>query len=383
MNIKSIKNAKNLENKIILLRADFNIPIHNNKIEDDFKIIDSLATIDFLLNNKAKVVVLTHLGRPGGKRDAKYSTKPIASRLSELLNKKVNFVDACVGSKVKKAIQSLASNEVLLLENLRFHKEEKVNDLKFAEKLAQLGDIYVNNAFAVSHREHASVNAIKKFLPNYVGFLLENELKNLDKIVIPKKPLVVVLGGAKIFTKLPLIKKFDQNENKILIGGALANNFFLANNLEVGKSLIDEESLEIAKEILSKKSKNILLPIDLVVQTKNSIKLKKIDEVKKNEKIMDIGPETIRLYSDFIKKANTIIWNGPMGFFEEKHFQIGTISIARIVASRSQGQAFGVVGGGETVEALKMTKMFDYVDWVSSGGGAMLSYLGGEKMPGL
>ncbi len=392
MIIKSIRNAKELAGKTVFLRVDFNIPVKNGKIKDDFKIAANLPAIRFLLRYKCRVIIGTHLGRPLKQKNKKeYSTKPIARRLGKLLGKKIGFVDDCVGPKVEEMVSKMKEGEVLMLENLRFYKEEKENDKEFAEKLAHSADIYVNNAFAVSHRAHASVSAIKKYKPSYAGLLLENEIISLKKILRPRKPLVVVIGGAKIKTKLPMLKKIRGSAGKVLVGGALANNFLSALKYEVGKSLVDKENIKLAKKIYSKYrflgNKKIILPLDVVVSKRKDgggkVSVKNIDKVNKSDVILDIGPRTIKLFSGFIKEAKTIVWNGPMGKFELDHFHHGTLSIARVIAARSTGIAFGVAGGGETVEALKITKMMNYVDWVSTGGGAMLSFLGGEKMPGL
>lgn len=378
LKIKTIKDFKNLKDKKILLRVDFNVPVSKGKITDDYRIISTLPTIRYLLTKKCKIIIMTHWGKPGGKKIKEYSTKKLAVYLSEKINKKIDFIDDCIGSKVFKKTEIMKNGDILFLENLRYYKEEEKNDIIFASQLAQLGDVYVNDAFGVSHRKNASVSAITNFLSPCAGLLLESELLNLEKIFNPKKPLIVLIGGAKIKTKIALIKKIQKNALKILIGGALANNFFASKNYEVGESLIDTESIKIAKKLTSPK---IILPIDVVAGENEKIKVKKIDEIKKNEKIFDIGPETIKLYSNYIQKARTVIWNGPMGMFEIARFKTGTKEIARSVALNSK--AFGVVGGGETVEALKLTGMSQYVDWVSTGGGAMLSYLGKEKMPGL
>lgn len=390
MKIKSLRQVKNLTGKRALLRVDYNVPIEKDsgaagtaRIKDDYKVVAGLPTIRFLLRHKCKVIIITHLGRPI-KNQKYFSVKPIADRLSELLGKKVKFVDDCAGLKAGTEVSKMRQGEILMLENLRFSYDEENNDLGFAKKLAKLADIYVNDAFAASHRAHASVSAIKNYLPSYAGLLLENEIVNLNKILRPQSPLIAIIGGAKMETKTPLIKKLLKKSSRILIGGALANNFLATHKIEVGKSLCDKKSIALAKQFLNKK---IILPIDVIVGTKKDgrgeAKVKNIYQVKKNEIILDIGPETIKLYSRFIKKAKTIIWNGPMGMYESEHFKYGTLSIARAVASRSSGAAFGAVGGGETIEALKMTKMLNYVDWVSTGGGAMLAYLSGEKMPGL
>jgi len=384
MRIKSIRQAKNLTGKKVLLRVDFNVPIKGGKIKDDYRIVAGLPTIRFLLRYKCKVIIITHLGCPDGRVNKEYSTKPIAKHLGKLLGKKVKYVDDCIGFKVGTEVSKINNGEVLLLENLRFYKGEETNNRKFAKELASLADIYVNNAFAVSHRSHASVSAIKSYLPSYAGLLLEDEVVNLNKVLHPNKPLIVIIGGAKIATKIALIKKMYKRAFRVLLGGALANNFFVAHKLEVGKSLLDKQSIGFAKKF---KNKNVILPIDVVVAKRGDgsggATVKNVYSVGKNEIILDIGPKTIRLYNSFIKEAKTIIWNGPMGVFEIEYFKHGTLSIARVIAARSSGAAFAVVGGGETVEALKMTKMLDYVDWVSTGGGAMLAYLGGEKMPGL
>lgn len=397
MKIESIRNAKKIAGKKVFLRADFNVPMENGKIKDDYKIIASLPTIRFLLRYKCRIIIATHIGRPFQDKKLNienkkhYSTKPIAARLSQILDRKVRHVEDCVGLQVGTAISEMEKGDILILENLRFKKGEKKNDKKFAKELIYPADIYINDAFGVSHREHASVCAIKKFKPSYAGLLLEKEIINLKKVLSPKKPLVAVIGGAKIETKLPLLKKIRGTASQILIGGALANNFLSALKYEIGNSLVDKKSINLTKKIYSMYRligiKKFILPVDVIVGSKKDgtgkVLVRTIDNVKKNDYILDIGPETIRLFSGFIKKANTIIWNGPMGKFEAEHFKHGTLAIARVIASRSTGSAYGVVGGGETIEALNMTKMLNYVDWVSTGGGAMLSYLGGEKMPGL
>lgn len=390
MKIKSIRKVKKIAGKKVLLRVDFNIPMENGHIQDDYKIVASLPTIRFLLRYKSKIIIATHLGRPDGEKIKKYSLKPGAKRLRELLGEKnhpvsrVKFINDCIGFKVGNEVSKLKEGEILMLENLRFYKEEQKDNKEFAKQLANLADIYINDAFANSHRKHASMNAIQKYLPAYAGLLLEEEIKNLYKIIHPKKPLIVVIGGAKIKTKIRLLKKISKKGAKILIGGALANNFLKAHNLEIGQSLIDKASLSFAKKF---KKKNILLPIDVLVrqakEAKGKPEVKSVDKVGKEDIILDIGPETIRLFSNHIKKAKTIIWNGPMGKFEEEHFKHGSLAIARVVAARARGWAFGVVGGGDTIKILKMTKMQDYVDWISTGGGAMITYLSGEPMPGL
>jgi 3-phosphoglycerate kinase len=383
MFIKSIKKVEDLAGKRVLVRIDFNVPIKDGNIIDDYKITRGLETIKYLVENNCKVILLTHLGSEMlGKFDAEFSVKPIADRLSKLINKKIGYVKDCIGLEAGTAVAKVKNGEILMLENIRFVSGEGKNDLKLAKNLAKLADIYVNEAFAESHRNYASMSAIKKYLPSYAGLLLEQEIINLEKAVKPNKPLIVILGGAKIATKIPLIKKLYKKSFRILIGGGLANNFFVAHNLEIGHSLFDSESVKFAKKF---KYKNIILPVDVIVLEKGSENPvpKHVSKINKTDTIYDIGPKTISLFAGFIKKANTIFWNGPLGMFEDNRFKHGTIETARVVGFRSKGKAFGVAGGGETVEAIKLSKMMEDFDWVSTGGGAMLSYLGGEKMPGL
>lgn len=390
MKVKTIKQAKNIRGKTVFLRADFNVPVKRGRITEDYKIISGLATIRFLLRYGCKIIISTHLGDPAGKIKLDLSTKPIAKRLEKLVGKKVAFIPDCIGDKVKKEVSGMKPGQIILLENLRFHKEEEQNDKVFARQLADLADIYINNAFAVSHRDHASVSAIKKYLPAYAGLLIEEELVNINRAIKPVKPLVVVIGGAKISTKLPIISKFIKNAQHILVGGAIANDFLKNLGYEVGKSLTGNDR-KMGKKLmrLYEKfgNKKIILPLDFLVSVKKdgqgSLAVKSINKILKKDYIYDIGPKTILFYSKYLKQAETIIWNGPMGLFENEKFKTGTLSIARVIASHSSGKAFGIVGGGETIEALKITKMTGYVDWVSTGGGAMLEYLSGQKMPGL
>ncbi|MFA7087833.1 MAG: phosphoglycerate kinase [Patescibacteria group bacterium] len=385
MKINSVRNLRDFKGKIIFLRVDFNVPISGGKVREDHKIKAGLETIDYLLSKGARLIIATHLGNPK-KPDCKLSTRPIAARLKTLLRRPVKFSPKIVGAETKVLIKKIKPGEALLLENLRFYQGEYTNDSIFAKELASLADIYVNDAFAVCHRAQASVVAICKYLPSYAGLLLEKEISALSKIIRPKKPLVVIMGGAKVKTKAPLISKLYPKADKILLGGALANNFFKFQKLEVGKSLVDSDSDAVIKKFFKNKkiASKIILPIDVVVKTKTGkTKLVLSGNVQKSEKILDVGPETIAVYAEHIKKAQTIVWNGPMGKFEEDSFKHGTLSIARLVASRSSGPAHGVIGGGETVEAFQLTKMSEYMDWISTAGGAMLSYLGGDKMPGI
>ncbi len=384
MYIKSIRKYNKIKGKRVLLRAGLNVPIKNGKVADDFRLKKQLATIRYLRIQGAKIVIIGHLGRPtGGVYSSKYSLLPVVKYFEKKLNTKINFVAGKIDIKSTSVIANMREGDIVVMDNLRFNKGEKTNSRIFAKTLASLADIYVNDAFANSHRKHASMNAIKMRMPSFAGLLLEQEVKNLQALIRPKKPLIVILGGAKIATKLPLVNQFKNKAHRIIIGGALANNFLKARNYEVGKSLIDKGSLSFAKAY---KKENILLPVDVVVARDDNTNkgfIKKISDIERDDYIFDIGPETVKLYASVIKKAKTIIWNGPMGFFETRAFRHGSIGISQAVAARSRGVCFGVVGGGETVEVLKTTKLENNIDWVSTGGGAMLAYLGKKEMPGL
>ncbi|MDD3777845.1 MAG: phosphoglycerate kinase [Patescibacteria group bacterium] len=386
MNMQKFSSLPNLENKRVFLRVDLNVPIKDKKVIDDYKIYKVIKTIEFLLRKKTVIIIATHLGKAKGRYNEDLSTEPIAKYLAKILDKKIKFIPEVIGSVTKKEIKSAKPGDIIFLENLRFKKGELDNDDKFAKELASLADIYINDALAVSHRKQASVAAIKKYLPSYSGLLLESELKAFERVLNPKKPLVIIMGGAKIKTKAPLIANLYKNSTRILLGGGLANSFLKYNKLEIGKSLCDEESAKIIKKMMKEKSykQKIILPLDVVVLTKEGrVQAKDVKNVLKTDTIFDIGPATISAYSAYIKEAQTLIWNGPMGKFEDLDFRAGTIAIAILVASRSSGHAYGVVGGGETVAALRSIRMIEYVDFVSTAGGAMLSYLGGEEMPGL
>ncbi len=384
MQIKTIKKLAKINGQIVLLRSDFNVPINRGIIQDDFKIRKALPTLNYLINNGAKVVILTHLGRPKSVKDKHdLSTLPIAARLSKYLKKTIRHLDLCYGFEVEKVISKMKPGQVILLENIRFEPGEFKNSKRLAKKLASMAKFYVNDAFAVSHRNHASVAAIKDYIPSFAGFLVAEEIKHLRRVLRPEKPLISMIGGVKLATKMPLIRKLSRISHRVLVGGALANDFLAAHGLEIGKSVSDKKSIALAKRIHNKK---IILPLDVVVSsriTKWRVRVASVNKVDKNDYIFDIGPQTIKLYAKFIKQAKTILWNGPMGMFEDSQYKHGTLALARVMAAHSTGKAFGVAGGGETVAALQQTKMLEHVDWVSTGGGAMLSFLIGAKMPGL
>ncbi|NCU44111.1 phosphoglycerate kinase [Candidatus Falkowbacteria bacterium] len=389
MAFKTILDMPDLKDKKVLLRLDLNVPLINQAITEDYKIKAALPSIIRLAERGAKIIVVSHLGEPlvKGKLVPKSKTlltiKPIAFRLSQFLEQPVKFLPGQDLTSLKKQIDQ-AKESIIVLDNLRFWPGELDNDSFFAQELAGLADFYINDAFAVSHRLQASVAAVKDFLPSFAGLLLEQEVVNLSRALKPKQPLIVVLGGAKISSKVNLIRHLGQKATKILVGGGLANNFLVAHGHQVGQSLIDKESVDLARQLIKELGNKLIVPVDVIVAGVNGQPiLRLVSQVGGQENILDIGPATIKEFSRQIKLAKTIVWNGPLGKFEDEHYKNGTLFIAREIAWQSRGVAFGLVGGGETVAALQMTKMAGYVDWVSTAGGAMLTFLGGEAMPGL
>jgi len=406
MHIRTLKQIKNLKDKRVLVRVDFNVPVKDEKVIDDERIRVSLPTLEYLLKQKAKVILVTHLGRPAGYNgkvksgyDKKFDERPVVKKLEKLMKMKVKFVaDAKIGraddqkiyfAVAKKEIDEMKAGEIVMLENMRFFPEEAKDITSLSERLAELGDIFVLDGFAVAHRFAASVLGLGKLLPSYAGFLLEKEIVGLNKVMIkPKKPLVVILGGVKMETKIPVMKNLLPKCSQMLIGGGIINTYLLAKGYKVGKSAVDKE---YQKEVLKYcKSQKVIFPVDLIIGDEEGKKyrLVKLDKTKKeickkNEAILDCGPETVRLYAKYIKNAKTIVWNGPLGFFQIKAYSNGSFSIARLVAARSQGNAFGVIGGGETLQVMKTVGMTKDIDLVSTGGGAMLEFLAGEKLPGV
>jgi phosphoglycerate kinase len=379
MKVFGLKNAKIKSGQKVLVRVDFNVPLKKGRISDDYKIKRTLPTLVYLKQAGAVLIVVSHLGRPKNRHDKSLSAKPLASALQKLLKTKVTFIIDPFSPAFKTQLNKAKPGTIFMLDNIRYYPEENKNDSAFAKKLAALADIYVNDAFADSHRAHATVNAIQFFLPSYAGFLLEEEVVNLRKIIKPIKPLVVI-GGAKIDTKIGIISKMKKVAKYVLIGGALANDLLRAAGYEIGKSLVGDDK-KAAKKVLGK---NVILPLDAIVTNrKGKVEIKNVDEVEKDDKILDIGPRTICLFSNYIKKAKTIMWNGPLGMFEEPRFRQGTIAIAREIAYSSKYSSYTLVGGGETIEALKIAKAEKIVSWASTAGGAMIDYLSGQKMPGL
>lgn len=393
MKLRTIEEAKNLKGKRVLVRVDFNVPLKKSGarivVADDTRIRAALPTIKYLLGQGAKVILMSHLGDPNGKVKKNLSLKPVGAVLGKLLLMRGTVPTDWEGKKGLKKIDAMKTGEVMLLENLRFHPGEEKNDQKFAAGLASLADIYVNDAFAAAHRAHASIVGVPKFLPSYAGFLIKKEIMALSSLAIrPSKPFVALIGGAKISTKINVIENLLKKVNYLLLGGALVNNFLRAAGYGVGASIYEPKELKIARKFL--KSKKIILPVDFIAGDFKgkkaqvvSVPDKKTALCKKTQALLDIGPETTKKYSGIIRKAQTLVWNGPMGMFEIPKYSHGTIAIGRLIAARSRGKVFGVVGGGETIEAVEKTKMSEYIDHISTGGGAMLEFLEGKTLPGI
>lgn len=389
MKLRKLKSDADFSGKRVLIRIDGNVPIKSGKAIDGphGRIARSAVDIDWLSQRGAKVIVLSHLGRPDGKRVSAFSLKPIAKRLGGLLKTRVTLSRDIVGPKVVKLIEKMKNGDVLLLENLRFDAREESNAPSFAQALASLGDIYVNDAFAVSHRAHASVDAITSDLPSFAGPLLANEitiLSKLDKHM--KHPFVLVMGGLKFETKLPVIERYLDSVEKVLIGGALATTFLVAQGCAVGKSVYDKESVESVKKLIARAKDKLVLPTDVIVASSirkdAQIRCVSVDGVRANERIVDLGKKTIAQFEEELAHAKTVVWNGPLGMTEIPKFCHGTHAIAKAIAERT-GSATTIVGGGDTVPVLEAAHLADKFTLLSTGGGALLEFLAGKKLPGL
>ncbi len=403
MAIKTLKTSS-IKNKTVLLRVDVNEPIENGKLLDDFRIQKIIPTIEYLRKQKCKVIIVGHLGRPEGQWNKELSLRPVAHRIAELLNYKfvetktrmpqypiahvVLFTGKITEPSTKLALEEAKQRDIIVLENIRYYEGEDENSSVFAKKLSTLAEVYVNDAFAVSHRKEASVVAITKYLPSYAGLLLNEELRGLTQILrAPKKPFVLMMGGLKISEKAHTLENLGKHVDMILLGGGIANSLLKERGYEIGASPIEPEAKAIAKRLLRNYKHKMMLPVDVIVANKkmdkNSIRVASAHDVKKTELILDIGPKTILQYSRALKTAKTIVWNGPMGHFECKPFHTATMALARIVGGVSKGRCYSVVGGGETVDALRLAKQEYYIDHVSTGGGAMLEFLAGKTLPGV
>lgn len=390
INMKKTIRDYDLNNKKVIIRVDFNVPMKNGQITDDNRIRASLKTINYAIKNKAKVILMSHLGRIKTKEDRKQnSLEPVALRLSELLNQEVIFVDETRGEVLEDAISQLQAGEVLLIENTRFEdlndNAESSNSKELGSYWASLGDIYINDAFGTSHREHASNVGIASNLPNGIGFLIEKEMKELEEAIKkPKRPFTVILGGSKVNDKIGVIKNLVNIADYILIGGGMAYTFLKASGIEIGSSLLDKESIDFCTEMLSKYNDKIILPIDSInaKEIKENISAREcfINEIKEDEIGLDIGYNTVKLFKQYLEKSKTIIWNGPLGYFEMEKFSQGTKKICEVLKNID---AKKIVGGGDTAAAVIKFGYEDSVSHISTGGGASLEMLEGKKLPGI
>ncbi len=405
MNIRSLKSL-DVSNKTVLVRAGFDVAMKNGEVEDDTRIRDVVVTLEHLIGKGAKVILMAHLGRPEG-WDEKFSLEPVARRLAEIWKRKLVVISEEVkrlpeyeiphlyfvklnleDDNLRALLSQMRPGDAALLENLRFYQGEKKNDPEFVKKLAALGDVYVNEAFSNSHRNDASMTGVAKILPCAAGFSLEKEIMALDRVLHhPQKPVAVMIGGVKLAEKALAISNLAKVADTFLVGGGLANLFLKVVGYEIGKSMIsrDKEDDKLGRELWRNFKDKIKLPVDVVVSTSpdGQPEVVKVDKIKSSYMILDIGPETIRLYSDYIKQAKTLLWNGPMGYFEKKSFSHGTLALGRLFASRGRGVAYAVAGGGETLQAVSRTKLGYGIDHISTGGGAMLEYLSGKPLPAI
>ena len=391
MSKKTIRDI-DLKGKRVIVRVDFNVPMDENQnITNDTRIRATLPTINYLLDNGAAVILACHVGRPTEAREAKFSTKPIVARLAELLGKEVKWAPDCVGPEAEKAASSLKAGEVLLLENLRYHKEEKKNDPAFAKQLASLADVAVDDAFGVSHRAHASNAGITQYLETVAGFLMEKEIQFIGHTLeAPQRPFVAIIGGAKVSDKIGVISNMIDKVDTIIIGGGMAHTFDAAKGLPVGNSLCEKDKFELALELLKKaetKGVKVVLPADVVVADKFAAdannKVVDVDKVEDGWEALDSGPKTSALYTEALQGAKTVIWNGPMGVFEFDAFAKGTEAVAKAVAKATEEGAVSIVGGGDSIAALKKTGLSDKISHISTGGGATLEFLEGKTLPGI
>ena len=384
--MKNLRN-KNIKGLKVLVRCDLNVPIRNGKVLDDFRIKKLIPTVDYLRNQGAKIILITHLGEPKG-RDLSFSVRPVAKRLWELVQGRLKFVNDTIGKNVEKEIDEMKEGDIVVLENLRFYKEEEQNDDNFSRSLARLGDIFVQDAFGACHRNHSSIVGITKYIDSFPGLLLEEEIRVLsDALVSPDRPLVSIVGGFKVSSKIKVIKSLLDKSDYLLLGGRVANSLLISKGLYV-KDLLsseEEELMEVAKEINLTDPK-LQLPIDgvmgLINFDEDYSRIGGIGSIRKEEDVYDIGPETIEKYKNILSTAKTIIWNGPLGYFEKEKFSKGTEEIAKMIG-QINSEVFSIVGGGETVEAIQKLGIENQFDHISTGGGAMLDFIAGKELPGI
>ena len=383
-NKKTVRDI-DVKGKRVLVRVDYNVPIKDGKVTDDTRIKAAMPTLNYLLENGAALILCSHLGRPKGGPEPKYSLKPVADYLGQMMGKKVLFAEDCIGPLAEAAAKNLKPGDVLLLENTRFHPEEEKNDPEMARKLASLADVYVNDAFGSAHRAHASTEGVARYLPAVAGFLMEDEIKYLGQAIEnPKRPFVAILGGAKISDKIGVIRNLLTKADHILVGGGMANTFFKAQGYAMGDSLVEDEALDTAREILKTAGTKLRLPVDVVLgdrfDAEAESKLIPMGSVPDGWRIMDVGPETVAHFAKVISGAGTIVWNGPMGVFEFPNFAKGTFGIAEAVAKSG---AISIIGGGDSVAAVNQSGLESKITHISTGGGASLEMLEGLTLPGL
>lgn len=381
---KTIRDT-DVKGKRVLVRVDFNVPLDDGKVADDTRIRAALPTIQYLIEQGARVILMSHLGRPKGKVREELRLTPVAERLAELLDRPVAMAVDCVGEEVEAAVDRLRPGDVLLLENLRFYPGEEANDPEFVSRLASLGEVYVNDAFGTAHRAHASTEGVAHRLPAVAGFLMEKELNFLSKALEnPEQPFVAILGGAKISDKIGVVDNLLGKVDALLIGGGMANTFLKAQGYQVGQSLVEEESLPLAQELLDKVGRKLVLPVDVVVADKFDAeaqsKIVGVEEVPPEWRILDIGPATVERFAQELYTAKTVVWNGTMGVAEFPQFAAGTQAIIEMLA---ESQATTIVGGGETTAAVQQAGLVEKMTHVSTGGGASLEFLEGKTLPGV
>jgi len=383
LNKKKITDLE-VRGKKVLVRVDFNVPIADGKVGDDSRMVAALPTIKYLLDHGAAVILCSHLGRPKGV-DLTFTMKPVAEHLADLIDAPVAFAEDCIGKPAEIAAAKLQPGEVLVLENTRFHDEEKKNDPEMSKQMASLADIYVNDAFGSAHRAHASTVGVTDYLPAAAGFLLEKEIEYLgNAIADPKRPFVTILGGAKVSDKIGVIENLLEKSDRILIGGGMANTFFKAQGYEMADSLVEENVVETAKALLEQGGDKLVLPIDVVIADAFSVdaavQVVPVGDLPAGWRALDIGPRTVEAFSEIIAKAGTVVWNGPMGVFEFEPFAQGTYAIAKAV---SESKATSIIGGGDSISAIKKSGLADKITHISTGGGASLEMLEGKILPGL
>jgi phosphoglycerate kinase len=384
MNKQTIRDIA-VRGKRALVRVDFNVPLADGKVTDDRRIVEALPTIRYLIDQGARVVLCSHLGRPKGGPDPKFSLAPAAARLSELLGQPVQQLGDCVGPAVEAVVATMKPGDVVLLENLRFHPEEEKNDPAFAQQLARLGDVYVNDAFGSAHRAHASTEGVSHYLPAVAGFLMEKELTFLGRALAnPEHPFIAIIGGAKISGKIDVIENLLPRVDALLIGGGMANTFFKAQGYAVGDSLVEDDRLDMARAVLARAGRKLVLPVDVVIADAFSAEARTriagVDEVPAGWRIMDIGPATIERFNQELATAKTVVWNGPMGVFEMQPFAAGTVAVAEILA---ESKAMSIIGGGDSAAAVEQAGLAGKMTHISTGGGASLEFLEGKELPGV